>query len=170
MVGLSLYKLTGIYQELMELASSEPDDIPVGFDQQWFETMEQLQGDIDEKLVGCCKVYKSLDALQDAIQHEIDELRLRRTRIENAAAKLKDYVKFNLEQIGDKKRIAGPFTLSICNNSQPSVIVLDLDAVPAKFDKPYERQVSLTAIRDALKAGEEVPGVDVERGTHLRIK
>lgn len=170
MSGLTLYKLTGIYQELVELAASEPDDNPVGFDQKWFETMEQLDGQIDDKLVGCCKVYKSLDALQDTIQREIDDLRMRRTRLENAVVKLKDYIKFNMDQIGQKKRIAGPFTLSICNNSQPSVIVLDMDAVPTKFDKPYERQVSLSSIRDAVKAGESVPGVDIERGTHLRIK
>jgi hypothetical protein len=43
-------------------------------------------------------------------------------------------------------------------------------AVPAKFDKVQDRMVDTVAIRNAFKAGEEIPGVLVTRGQHVRIE
>lgn len=167
---LTLYKLTGEYQRLMDLACDEDEDASVGFSQPFIETLEQLDGAIDTKLEGCCRVLKNMLGLQALLDDEAKQLKERSHRLTKAVEELKGYIQWNLEQIGAKKRAAGPFTLTICLNSQPSVTVMDLDAVPSKFDKPQERQVSLTAIRDAMKAGEQVPGVDLVLGSHLRVK
>lgn len=168
-MSISLYKLTGEYQRLMDLACDEDEDVSVGFAQPFIETLQNLDGQIDDKLENCCRVIKSMLALQASLDSEAKQLKERSQRLEKALDELKGYVKYNLEMIGATKRTAGVFRLTICQNSQPSVTVLDLEEVPHKFDKPVERQVSLTAIRDAVKAGEDVPGVDVVRGTHLRI-
>jgi hypothetical protein len=169
MSSITLYKLAGEYQRLMDLATDDEADHSMGLPQEFVETLESLEGEITTKLEGCCRAVKSMVSLKNAIDEEAAALRLRASRLDKAVEELKGYMQYNLEQMEIKKVTAGIFKLTICQNSQPSVIVLDLDAVPSKFDKPQERQVSLTQIRDAVKAGEQVPGVDVVHGSHLRI-
>lgn len=166
----TLYELTGQYERLMELAFGEVDDTPVGLTEPMLEVLEEIEDDIDAKLTGCCKALKSMVAAKNAIDAERKELKERADRLERYADELKAYMQHNLERLDCKKRTAGPFTLSICTNSQPTVTVLDLDSVPVEFDKPVERQVSLTSIRQAIEAGRAVPGVEMVRGTHLRVK
>lgn len=170
-MSVALYKLTGAYLRLMELATDDEDEdgVPVGFSQPFMETLEELEGDIDDKLEGCCKALKSMGALKDAIDSERQLLSRRAQRLDAAIDELKSYVKYNMEQMGFKKRQAGIFKLSICNNSQPSVNVMDIDQVPHSFDKMREREVNLIAIREAHKMGVDVPGVEVVRGTHVRV-
>lgn len=171
MSTITLYKLADDYQRLMDLATDDDaeEDISLGLSKEFIETLERLEGEITSKVEGCCRVLKSMRSLKDSIDEEIAYLRNRSARLDRAMDELKNYMQIHLERMEISKMQAGIFKVSICNNSQPSVIVLDLDAVPVKFDKPQERQVMLSAIRDAVKAGEEVPGVSVERGKHLRV-
>lgn len=169
MPSITLYKLAGEYQRLMDLATDDEADHSVGLSQEFIETLEQLEGVITGKIEGCCRAVKSMLALKDAIDEETEALRMRAKRLDKAVDELKHYMQFNLEQMEIRKMQAGIFKVSICQNSQPSVIVLDLDAVPSKFDKIQEREISKSRIADAVKAGEVVPGVDVVRGSHVRI-
>lgn len=166
----SLYELTGQYKRLMELAFGDDESEPVGLTSPMLEVLSEIEDDIDAKLIGCVKALKSMNAAKAAIDAERAALKERSERLEQHHDELKAYVKDCLDRLGLKKRIAGPFTLSVCNNSQESVTVLNLDAVPREFDKVHPREVSLTAIKTAFKAGREVPGVLIERGTHLRVK
>jgi hypothetical protein len=166
----TLYKLADDYQRLMDYAlDDENEELQNGLSSEFVSMLESLEGEIVHKLEGCCRAFKSMRAMKDAIDDEVAALRLRASRIDRAMDDLKSYMQYNLEQMQMQKITAGIFRLSICKNSQPTVTVLDLDAVPSKFDKPQERQVMLTAIRDAVKRGEDVPGVDVATGKHLRI-
>lgn len=168
-MSVSLYKLTGAYQRLMELATDDEDEEGLGFSQPFIETLEALDDELDAKFEGCARALKSMASLKESIEAEAAGLKKRAARLDLGIEELKGYIKYCMEQAGFTKRQAGPFKMSIVNNSQPSVTVMDLDEVPTKFDKPVERAVSLTAIRDAWKAGEIVPGVDVVRGNHLRV-
>jgi len=166
---LTLYRLADEYNRLMELIADDEQDFSVGISPEFINAMESLEGQIAEKAENICKLIRSMAVMSKSLDEESKQLALRAKRFERGVDELKDYLKFNLEQIGTKKITAGIFRVSICNNSQPSVQVLDLSQVPAKFDKPQERQVSLTEIRKAVESGEVVPGVDVVRGTHVRI-
>lgn len=170
MATATLYELSEQYQKLWELANDEEFDHSVGLSSEFVQVLESIEGQLSDKLEGCCRVYRSMCAMRDALDSEAELLRQRSKRLDRSATELKDYMQFSLEKMQIQKTTAGIFRLSVCSNSQPSVTVLDLDQVPHKFDKIHEREVSLTAIREAvLKHGEDVPGVDITRGKHLRI-
>ena len=170
MATATLYELSEKYQRLWEMANDEEFDHSVGLSSEFVQVLESIEDQLSDKLEGCCRAYRSMCAMRDALDQEVKLLKLRSERLDRSAIELKDYMQHSLEQMQIQKTTAGIFRLSVCNNSQPSVTVLDLEQVPHKFDKPQERQVSLSAIRDAvLKHGEDVPGVDITRGKHLRI-
>lgn len=169
MTTRTLYELTAEYDAIFEAALAEADE-DGGLPPDMVDLLNEFQDEILAKLEGCCRVLRSLESHADAIKAEVDRLRGRATRAANQATRLKDYMREQMEAIGLDKTDAGPFRLSICTNSQPTVTVIDLDAVPTTYDKPAARQVSLTAIRDDAAAGIDVPGVAIERGRHLRVK
>lgn len=75
-----------------------------------------------------------------------------------------------MERIGDKKRQVDELFCVAIQASPPSVAVTSLDLVPVCYDKPIERQVSLSTIKADLQAGKWIPGVELLHGTHVRIK
>ena len=67
------------------------------------------------------------------------------------------------------KRNTGIHKFSIQKNSQPSVEVIDQDLVDPRYLK-VEVNVDKQAISDNFKeTGEELPGVKVSVGSHLRV-
>lgn len=163
----TLYELTAEYDRVFEAALAVGDDGELTPD--FVHELHSLEDAIDGKLANCCRVLKNLQALQESLDAEAKRLRDRSKTIEANLVSLKGYVIANMETLGVLKTTAGPFRLSICKNSVDTVEVLDLDAVPHEFDKVFDREVSLTAVRDATKAGRAVPGVSVFRGSHLRV-
>lgn len=167
MVSRTLYDLTVEYDRVFEAAIEHGDEGELTPD--FVRLIAELEGAIESKLENCCRVLKNMQGLQDMLEAEYKRMWDRAKSIEGNATRLKDYVQSCMELAGIDKTNAGPFRLSIVKNSQPSVEILDMALIPHTYDKPAERQVSLSQIRDAVKAGREVPGVSVVRGTHLRV-
>lgn len=132
--------------------------------------LTQVESDLREKFAACCRMIRNLEAFSEGLENEYRRLRAKADRATKRVDSLKQYVKQCLETVGEKKFVVDEvFTLAIQNNP-PSVELLNLDAVPTSYDKPQERQVSITMIRDDLKRGVDVPGVRLVQGTHLRIR
>ena len=77
-----------------------------------------------------------------------------------------------MEVAGIQKIECPHFQLAIKKNP-PSVDVFEPSIVPAEFMRqpdPPPLQIDKTAIKDALKAGAEVPGAVLVQGTRLDIK
>jgi len=163
-----LYELTERYNQIADLAFDESED---GQIEQSFATMLQsLEGDIDSKLAGICRVIRELEAIETAAKAEADRITKKRQAAERHIDRLKAYAKWNMEELGETKRkVDDLFTVAIQNNP-PSVRVVNMDAVPHDFDKPVQRAVDISRIRDILKNGDDVPGCELVRGTHLRIR
>lgn len=66
---MTLYELTTQYQALLELAE-DPDVDP----EVLADTMDGLDGDIEEKADGYAKVIKSLEAQAAGVKTELDRL------------------------------------------------------------------------------------------------
>lgn len=129
-----------------------------------------IEDQLAAKFAACCRIVRNLEAISDACFQESQRLKKKSQAAENRIASLKEFVKFNLEAIGEKKLVCDElFTVAI-QQSPPSTVIENLDLVPHVFDKPQERQVSLIEIREFLKAGGEVPGVKLVTSTHLRIR
>ena len=163
-----LYEISSEYADFLEFVydSAEDGDGEIPPDQT--DRLDCLSGEFTEKVDACCRVLKDLQASQEVCKAEADRLATRARRIGKNADWLKNYVKECLERAQVTKVDAGPFRVRIQNNPE-SVEVVSLDLVPHTFDVEQERKISLTAIKEQLKAGVDVPGVALKRGTHLRI-
>ena len=76
-----------------------------------------------------------------------------------------------MEKAGMDKIDTGIMFLAIQRNP-PSVDVVDEGSIPAAYKDviPEQYVISKKRILEALKAGEEVKGAKLHRGTHLRLR
>jgi hypothetical protein len=163
----TLYNLTDEWQRIYDLACDESEDGEISPD--FIRAISVTEGEIDDKLDAIGRLVKSMQSLQSAIDEEAKRLAKRSKSLACRVDYLKDYVQSEMERLGWAKRQAGIFKFAITKNSQPSVVVLDLQAVPHEFDKPPKRELILSAIRQAIETGRDVPGVELVQGTHLRV-
>ena len=89
------------------------------------------------------------------------------------AKQLKDRLKIFFEQHELKKIDTQRYRLSLCNNSSRPLVVgptMSATDLPEQYQK-VSIEANTTAIRDALKAGTELPFAHLgEVGKHIRIK
>lgn len=164
---MKLYELTTEFNELFNaLEQSEDGNVSPEI----AERLSKLEGDIANKIDGCCRVMKTLDAEAKAFAAEADRLLKAKRQRERHADWLKTYVREQMEVLGEDKLKTELFSLSICNNSNPSVSIFDEDMVPVAYNLPVERRIDKSAILADVEGGKDVPGVEVVCGKHLRIR
>lgn len=162
----SLYELTSDYQRLQDLASEmDTEEGEAAF----ADTLEGLQGEIGDKCENIAAVCRTLTTQAAVIKEEEERLSRRRKALESSADRLKMYMQINLEAVGLEKVKGKLFTVGIQKN--PASLVIDDEAlVPARFQKT-EVVILRSEIKDALKAGEVVPGCRLDQsGKSLRIR
>lgn len=111
---------------------------------------------------------READELIEAVKERIEKLSARRSGFRARQTSLRD-VMMNILQRADLRKIALPeATISITRRG-PAVQLIDEALVPDAFCR-FKREVSKTAIKEALTAGEEVPGAVLDNGSEtLRI-
>jgi len=111
---------------------------------------------------------READELIEAVKERIEKLSVRRTMFRSRQASIRD-VMMGILQRADLRKIALPeATISITRRG-PAVQLIDEALVPDVFCR-FKREVSKTAIKEALNAGEEVPGAVLDNGSEtLRI-
>ena len=166
----SLYELAGQYRDIYMAAFGEDTDDGVDADCVWVKMLDAIEGDIAEKIEGCVRVLKSIEAQADAMKREAERLQERSRTATVRAATLKDYMRESLDSIDAKRFEAGIYTVTVCLNSTPMVEILDMEVIPACFDKVREREVDKRLIAASVAVGIDVPGTRVTRHTHLRIR
>lgn len=123
----------------------------VGIDE---ERLAQLQMERERKMDGVACWIKNLNAEAAAIGEEVRRLTARKRSAENRAESLKRWLSDALN--GEKFKTP---RCSVSYRASWAVEITDADAVPDVY-ATYERKLSKSAIGDALKAGEEVPGAE----------
>lgn len=163
----TIYELKSGYIELMMMAEDGEVD-----EQALHDTMEALEGEIEDKADGCAMIMKELDAKAEIIDKEIKRLQERKKSLENRS----DWIKKSLQELmilsGKTKFKTTLFTFSIAKN--PAAVRLDTEdasIIPFRFLKYVEPIIDKTAIKDALKNGEDLTGIaHLEQTESLRIK
>jgi len=163
--GLKLYELSDDYLEALE-ALAEIDDLPP---EVIADTLEGLAGAWEDKALNVARYVRNLEAEAAAIEEAKRRMDARGKATANQAARLKSYLKAELERTGLMPK-APDLALRLQNNP-PSVVVDD----PAKIPKAYLRTETVTTILKAdigaaLKAGKRVRGVHLEQSTRLAIR
>ncbi len=131
---MTLYELTGQWQELYDMA----DDPEINPDA-WFDTMEGIEGEIEVKAEGYAKVIKQLEADQAALDAEAARLKDKSKTIENKIKRVKERLKESMEATGKMKLQAGIFTFAVQKNGgkvpveyAPDIVVEEL---PLEYPK-----------------------------------
>jgi hypothetical protein len=164
---LTLYQLSANYLEALDALTDPEADLPAEVVN---GTLEALSGELEDKAINVAKFLRNMEATAEAIKSAEADMNKRRRILESRAKWLKDYLKGNMEHTGISTIECPYFKLSIQDN--PSAIhIVDEDAIPDQFKEPVTTwRINKAAIRDAIKAGETVPGAEMVNSTRLAIR
>lgn len=166
-ISMKLYELTEQYDEVMNLLYDGETD-----EQTILDTLESIEGEIEDKADNYAKIIKTMTAEAEAIKSEEDRIHKRRMTLENRAKWLKDTLQANLEFIGKTKFKTELFSFSVSSNGgkRPLVITDNLGEIPGKYLIPQDPVVDKDAVRELLK-DKEVEWAKLEPyGKHLNIR
>jgi hypothetical protein len=161
---LRLYEIADNYltalNDLAEIEELPPEAIA--------DTLEGLQGAFEDKALNVARYIRNLEAEASAIEEAKKRMDTRAKATSKQAARLKAYLKAELERTGLK--IKAPDLALRIQNNPPSVVIEDQAQVPEQF-KQTETTTRLLKgeIGKALKAGEAVTGAHLEASTRLVI-
>lgn len=156
----NLYELTDYYNKaLTELLEID------GLDNDVFaDTMSSIEGELLDKGKNVAAYFQNLDADIDAMKAAESRIKARRVIIESKSARLKEYLRFNMEQAGITKIECSEFSVSL-RKGVDSVEVMDESLIPTQFiNEKITRTPDKNSIKAAIKKGEEVEGARLVKG------
>lgn len=163
----NIYEITNDYLQIM--AMLEDSDLDP---QTLADTMEGIEGEFEIKAENYAKVMKNLEGDILAIKTEIDRLTAKKKALENNIKNMKSTLQTAMETTGKTKFKTELFSFNIQKTAPAVVIDLeDLSKLPSQFIKQHEIEADKTAIKEALKRGENLDGIaHFEQSESLRIK
>ena len=167
MNNLTLYEISHDYLQALDVFTDPEADIPL---EAAMDTLEGIEGQLQEKAVNVAKFMQNLDATAKSIREAEQQMAHRRKSIENRARWIKDYLKTNMEAAGISKIESPWFRLAIQKNPE-AVEIVDEASVPDDFKTEVVTvKIDKTAIKQAIRGGGEVPGATLIQGTRLAIR
>lgn len=160
----SIYELNKNYQEvaaLLETAETEEELQAIN------DTLEMIDVSIEEKVENTAKYIKNVESDIEGIKAEINRLTTLKKQKERNTEWLKTNIEYALKAKGIDKLEVGTFKCGY--RKSESVEVDDLTAIPSDYTKT-EVKADKTAIKKALKAGEEINGVHIQTNMNFYIK
>lgn len=163
----SLYNLTHDYQTVLDMIYDEAHD-----EQAVIDTLDSIEGAIEDKAEGYCKIIKQLEADAQAIKEEEMRLRERRIVYENRKERLKQNLFDTMKATGIPKIKTTLFNVGIQKNGGKRRLVLDIEAgmLPAYY-REVEYKVNNDRLRESLGDAEKNEWCHLEEQTEsLRIR
>lgn len=160
----NLYQLTNNYETLLNMLYDEDID-----EQAIIDTLEGIEGEIEDKADGYAKIIKELESKQNARKEEAKRLTESAKVFENRIKTLKSNLFNAMKATGKEKFSTDLFTFNIAKNGGKQSLTIDGE-VPAEYTKTIIEN-DIDKIRQALEAGQKLPFAHLEpRGESLRIK
>lgn len=163
----ALYVLAQDYRAAAEkLADLDLDEQTIA------DTLEGLSGDLEVKAVNTAMVARNMQGLAAQIKEAEQAMAARRKALEGRAERLTAYLLANMQHAGISKIESPHFCLAIKNNPA-AVVINEPGLIPAEFmrqPEPPPPSPDKTAIKEAIKAGKEVPGAHLAQGVRLEIR
>ena len=136
------------------------------------EIMQQLsisRNELETKAVDYGYVIKAFDDEIDIIEREIERLEERKAYVKKNKERMKTIVGSAMEEFGINKIKSE--TLQLSFRKSESVDIFDESLIDEKFKK-VKTEISLdkTAIKNAIKNGEDVQGAKIVEKNNLQIK
>lgn len=155
---MKLYEITDAYLSLDEAEKTE-DVIKV---------LDGIKEEFDKKAENTVKVIRNFEADIQALKDEEKRLADKRKSLEKKKEDLKEYLYFNMERMKVKKINAGLFDINIQKNP-PSIKILDEATIPLRY-KILTYNLDKKLMKDDIKKGLEIKGIELEQSEGIRIR
>ena len=165
-----LYVIAGNILRAMEQATvlGPGDDFVI--DPAAYNTIDGLYDTFDTKIEACAAAMRDIEARAQAAADEAERLYERKVSLLKHRDWLKEYIRQNMEFVGRQKVEGSLFTVRV-QNTAPSVLVPNVDDLPQQFTVTKSNAYADKGkIKEALLAGEEVPGATLVKGTTVVIR
>ena len=161
---MSLHKIKENIGNILTRIDDEEDDTRVQLLQAELDALEMAW---DEKVDNIVRFIRSLEAEAKALREEANYFLMRARSTENKARRLRDYLRDELAGMRKKKIEVGHWRLYL--QSHKRVEVVDLENVPDEL-KRVRYEPLKKEIMKRIKAGDEIPGVEVKETVALVIR
>lgn len=166
---MSLYSLTdecrSLYDALMASADEETGEVDISL----VNALAERQEAWEDKAVAVACVYRSLDEDAARVGREIERLTAMKKRLERERDRVKEGLSAAFTALGVEK-VKGMYA-DISFRASEQTIIDNADAVPEEYMTVNTTYTpNKTAIREAIKAGKEVPGAHLEQKKNIQIK
>ncbi len=160
---MKLFEINAALEELLNQQDPETGELTCDLDQ-----LDALMMERDEKLEGLALYCKNADAEAKAIREEEKALAERRRSLENKAERAKGFL---AEQLAGEKFSTPKVAVSYRKSEQVEVsTAFFTDESNERFLRYKDPEADKTAIKNALKAGETVPGAELVSKTNMILK
>lgn len=163
---MKLYELTSKRQELLDLiAAMDSEDLELS--DAVGDTLEALDEAIQDKAEAVASFIFSLQADSAALKQEEQRLAERRRLNDAKVERMKTYLADMLQEADIDKVQGLKYTIGFRKSEK--VQVSDVDALPERFLR-VKREPNLTALKEALKAGQAFDGAVLTTNKNLSIR
>lgn len=165
----TLYEISSELRNLYDkLENGEGVDLETGeIEPELVNALAVNQQNLQTKGIDIGYVIKSFDDEIDLYDREIKRLQERKQVLKNAQERVKNNLKNAMEEFGIVEIKGG--TLKINFRKSESVEVDNVDLLDDKF-KRIKVEADKTAIKQAIKSGEEVKGARLVENNNLQIR
>lgn len=127
--------------------------------------LDMIEGETDLAEACCAVLEETLEdeALLAGTDSMIKTLQERKSRLERSIESRRGIILMAMEKAG-LQTIKGPLATLAVTVTKPKTIVSDEAVIPSKFWKPSDPKLDRSALSEALKAGEDVPGASLSNG------
>lgn len=165
----SLYELSSDYQltldNLMDMLDAGDID-----EQAFLDTMEGIEDEVKAKATAVASYILNMRSLAANIKEAEANMAARRKSLESKATRLSDYLLSNLEAAGIPDVQTPLFAIKI-KKLPPSVVVAKGAVLPDNFiNRKVTETPNKVAIKNYLKEGNELAGVELVSGKRLEVK
>ena len=167
-INVKLYEISEAMKDVQQMLD---DGVPL---EQLEDTLNEIEIDFKEKADNCLFALANLNAEIEGCKVEESRLKVRRSSKERQAEKLREYLLFNMQELGSKKIDNGVMTASVRKGIK-KLQITDEDAIPVEYKKistlvSTDKKGLLAALKE-LKEGETITGAEVVQGQNtLTIK
>lgn len=162
---MNLYELTAELQNAMENIVIDPET----GEATGFEAVDALDIAFDDKAEGYALAIKNLLAFADSADAEADKLKARAKSAKNRAEHLREHLAQSMAAVG--KTQVETARASIKFRRSEAVLITNDSLIPEDWWKVrVTREPNKVEIKKHLKAGEVVPGAELETRMNLQIK
>lgn len=159
----TLYELKSEYIQLREMAG-DPDISPEALR----DTMEAINGELEDKADGYAKVIRELEAEEAGLDTEIKRLQARKSAVSGNKGRIKDALESAMRETGKLKFKTALFSFGIQKNP-PSVAILS-ENIPLDYLVVPDPQPDKKRILAELKAGATFDWAELKQTEALRIR